>query len=279
VGGRHSATQGACGAEGAVAAAPAEEDLDEPAPKNTDPPPSDASASSTGARAWLKVVAGYRTASRNTTLPSVSDGVSAGAWHQPGDKDKVIAHLDALMDALRVSKTDAGNAKTEARELRQQIDAKQAEIDDLKPQVEASMGANDDLEQELVRLRRESEESRKETAAAVNYLRRHGNKLAFKKLLPVKDGGDADIRKNARQLTGFSSAEAFVAMLKVLNHDGASEWMKTWQLRMRHFYWLVLRHCGDFEKSRSKFKSLWCVCGVYKSVVGSSNHCGAFQGI
>ena len=59
-------------------------------------------------------------------------------------------------------------------------------------------------------------------------LRRHGNKLAFKKLLPVAQGGDEELRKNARQFTGFSSAEAFVAMWNVLNHDGGASWTKTW---------------------------------------------------
>jgi hypothetical protein len=154
---------------------------------------------------------------------------SAPALHRDTDEKKVDAHLATLARGFEA-------ATLEARRLREEINAKQVEIDDLKRQVRESWRAREDLVQERdsarresESLRRESEESRKESEAAVNDLRRHGNKLAFQKLLPVAQGGDEEVRKNARQLTGFSSAEAFVAMWNVLNHDGAASRMKTWQ--------------------------------------------------
>ena len=50
---------------------------------------------------------------------------SATAFHGDTDKEKVDRHLAALLTAFQA-------AKLEARQLRDQVDAKQDEIDDLK---------------------------------------------------------------------------------------------------------------------------------------------------
>jgi len=185
--------------------------------------PSGGAGESSGARDTFELTP--RSARQVAGIHTVLSGVTEEAFHHATDKNKLEQHVAALVAAT-----------LEARQLRDQVNAKQVEIDELRRQVRESQRARVDLEQERdsarresESLRRESEESRKESEAAVFDLRRHGNNLAFKKLLPVAQGGDEEVRKNARQLTGFSSAEAFVAMWNVLNHDGAASRMKTWQ--------------------------------------------------
>ena len=59
--------------------------------------------------------------------------------HRDTDKEKVDGHLAALVESFR-------ETKIEARHLREQVDAKQAEIDDLQRQVRESRRARKDLE-------------------------------------------------------------------------------------------------------------------------------------
>ncbi len=106
--------------------------------------PSSGSGENSGARDRLVQLSPMKARCINT----VWAGVGPGAFHHRVDKEKVEGHLSRSVEALQLAKTDVGITKAANRHLRQQVDAKQAEIDHLQrpPQFAARVGGEPERE-------------------------------------------------------------------------------------------------------------------------------------
>ena len=120
----------------------------------------------------------------------------------------------------------AASASVQLREARAQLDGLQLQLADERRRSAACI---EDLQRQLAAVRAEAAMSREESARAMQDLHASftasGTKLRYDMLL--EEGGDDEIRRKCKHLTGWS-AEAFVAMWNVLNHDGAGDRLMVW---------------------------------------------------
>lgn len=145
--------------------------------------------------------------------------------------DTVNRHADTLAQDGQSTSNGLRDSQAALRESWTQLDAKEKEIQELNGLNQTLRSENDELRRKLAAETQQSQQALRENsnnAATVHRLLMQQRKMAFKCLLPDDQGGVEEVRRNAKQLTGFSSAEAFVAMWHLLNHDGAAARMKTW---------------------------------------------------
>ena len=159
-------------------------------------------------------------------------GVAAGEGRAGVARlNTVNRHVDTLAQDGQSTSNGLRDSKAALRESRTQLDAKEKEIQELNGLNQTLRSENDELRRKLAAETQQSQQALRENsnnAATVHRLLMQQRKMAFKCLLPDDQGGVEEVRRNAKQLTGFSSAEAFVAMWHLLNHDGGAARMKTW---------------------------------------------------